>query len=94
MNNTCSFFFELMTDVRLNKVGWATYTQSDYIFYGDSQSKRFYVFKTSEMREYLQAHDAEYETRIATDYNRDGTIRKQSLGAIVPIELFCKSVSV
>lgn len=29
-------FFELLTDIRGNRAGWANYTDADYIFYGDA----------------------------------------------------------
>ena len=92
--NSNAFFFELITNIQENKLGWANYTEADYIFYGDSKSKLFYVFSSEDMRKYLNDHKAEYETRTANDYNRDGSIRKQSRGAIVPLGLFCKSVGV
>ena len=82
-------FFELLTDIHENKLGWANYTSCDYVFYGDAQQLIFYVFKAEDMRTYLRTHQGEYETRIANDYNfKDGTIRKQSLGAIVPLAKF------
>ena len=89
-----AYFFELYTDIDKNKLGWANYTQADYIFYGDSRSKCFYVFKSADMRRYLEEHKGEYETRMASDYRRDGTVRKRALGAIVPIGKFEQSVSV
>ena len=47
------------------------------------------------MREYLKNNLGEYETRIATDFNRQtGEIRKQSLGAIVPLVKFQSDVLV
>lgn len=94
IQQTNTFFFELITDIAQNKQGWAAYTQSDFIFYGDSKRKVFYVFRTADMRQYLKQHTGEYETRIASDYRRDGTVRKQSLGAIIPIRLFCQRVNV
>lgn len=89
-----AYFFELYTDIDQNKLGWANYTQADYIFYGDSRNKCFYVFKSADMRNYLETHRSEYETRMASDYRRDGTVRKRSLGAIVPVGKFNQSVSV
>ena len=49
-----AFFFELMTDIERNRPGWANYTQADYIFYGDSKGRKFYVFQAEAMREYLR----------------------------------------
>lgn len=92
--NSNAFFFELMTDIEKSQPGWASYTQADYIFYGDSKRKVFYVFKAEDMREYLERHKGEYEERTAKDYRRDGTVRKQSLGAVVPVGLFRKCYSV
>lgn len=92
--NSNAFFFELMTDIERKKLGWANYTQADYIFYGDSKGRKFYVFKAEDMREYLSQHKGYYEERTASDYRKDGTIKKQSKGAVVPIGLFRKYVSV
>ena len=72
-----AYFFELYTDIDKDKLGWANYTEADYIFYGDSKSKYFYVFKSADMRKYLEEHKGEYETRIASDYKRDGTVRER-----------------
>ena len=89
-----AYFFELYTDIDKDKLGWANYTEADYIFYGDSRSKYFYVFKRPDMRRYLEEHKGEYETRIASDYKRDGTVRKRALGAIVPVGKFEQVVGV
>lgn len=84
-----AMFFELLTNIQANEPGWATYTEADYIFYGDAVKRLFYVFPVPAMREYLKINLGEYETRIATDFNRrTGEIRKQSLGAIVPLVKF------
>ena len=72
-----AYFFELYTDIDKDKLGWANYTEADYIFYGDSKSKYFYVFKSVDMRKYLEEHKGEYETRIASDYKRDGTVGRE-----------------
>ena len=92
IGNSNAFFFELLADMDNNKVGWAYFTQADYIFYGDSRNKRFYVFSSADMRDYLDTHKGEYETRIASDYRMDGTVRKKTLGAIVPIGRFKRAV--
>lgn len=90
-----AMFFELLTNIQANEPGWATYTEADYIFYGDAVKRLFYVFPVPAMREYLKNNLGEYETRIATDFNRrTGEIRKQSLGAIVPLVKFQQAVLV
>ena len=84
-----AMFFELLTNIQENQLGWANYTQCDYVFYGDAQKLVFYIFRAEDMRDYLKNHKDEYETKVANDYNyRDGTIYKQSLGAIVPLANF------
>ena len=90
INKTNAFFFEITTDVEKNKQGWANYTQSDYIFYGDSESQIFYIIKTNDMREYLELYKNEYEERSAKDYKWNGEVKKISLGAVVPIGLYKK----
>ncbi len=90
-----AMFIELLTNIQENKQGWMNYTQADYIWYGDAERKVFYIFRAEDMRRYLREHKGEYETRIANDYNYlDGSIRKQSLGAIVPIGHFRQFVRV
>ena len=95
INRSGALFFELLTDIQANKSGWANYTNADYIFYGDAGRMVFYVFPVASMRDYLREHRGEYETRIATDYDRrTGRVRKQSLGAIVPLTIFRQCVDV
>lgn len=95
MSRSGALFFELLTDIQANKPGWTHYTEADYIFYGDAGKMVFYVFPVSAMRDYLREHRGEYETRIATDYDkRTGRVRKQSLGAIVPLANFRQCVGV
>lgn len=90
-----ALFFELLTDIQANRPGWANYTEADYIFYGDAVKRLFYVFPVPAMRGYLKNHLGEYETRTATDFDRrTGAIKKQSLGAIVPLVKFQQSVLV
>ena len=86
---TGNLFFELLTNIDTQQQGWANYTQCDFVFYGDARRLIFYVFSAEDMRRFLKYHKADYETRVANDYNyRDGTIYKQSLGAIVPLAKF------
>ena len=81
-----AIFFELLTDIQQHKQGWASYTDADFIFYGDAVRQLFYVFSVADMRRYLTEHPGDYETRIANDYDeRTGRVKKQSLGAIVPL---------
>lgn len=82
-------FLELLTNIQENKQGWANYTEADFIFYGDAKNKLFYIFSVEDMRQYLKTHTGEYRTLIANDYYQNTSIiRKQSLGAIVPIASF------
>lgn len=82
-------FIELLTNIQENKQGWANYTEADFIFYGDANRQLFYIFTVEDLRQYLKTHTGEYKTLIANDYNcRTGQIKKQSLGAIVPIASF------
>ncbi len=90
-----AMFLELLTNIQENKQGWANYTEADYIFYGDAKNKIFYVFRADDMRKYLREYKDDYSLKIAKDYNSyDGSIKKESLGAIVPIGLFRQKVRV
>ena len=72
---TGNLFFELLTNTDTKQRGWADYTESNFIFYGDAQRLIFYVFSAEDMRHFLKYHKADYETRVANDYNyRDKTI--------------------
>ena len=82
-------FLELITDVQQNRIGWANYTQADFIFYGDAVNKLFYIYSVDDMRQFLEEHKGEYKILTADDYNHlTGEIKKSSNGAIVPIGLF------
>ena len=84
-----AMFLELITNIQENKQGWANYTEADYIFYGDARNKIFYIFSVADMRQYLKTHTGEYRTLVANDYYQNTSIiRKQSLGAIVPLVSF------
>jgi len=53
------------------------------------------VFRADDMRKYLREYKDDYSLKIAKDYNSyDGSIKKESLGAIVPIGLFRQKVRV
>ena len=45
-----AMFFELLTNIQENQLGWANYTQCDYVFYGDAQKLVFYIFRAEDMR--------------------------------------------
>ena len=90
-----NLYLELIPDIQKNKLGWAQYTEADIIFYGDANNLIFYVFAVDDMRRFLNEHKEKYETRIATDYNyHDGSIYKQSVGAVVPLPIFKQYVNV
>ena len=79
----------MLTDIQEMRVGWAYFTQADFIFYGDAIGQVFYIFSADDMRAYIKTHKGEYSIVTADDRNRrTGQIIKQSLGAIVPIEAF------
>lgn len=89
INESGAMFLELITDIQDCRKGWANYTEADFIFYGDAQQRVFYIFSVEDMRDYIKTHKGEYQMKTADDKNsRTGQIRKQSLGAIVPIDDF------
>lgn len=91
ISNNGNFFIELVTDVEKNKPGWFNYTEADFIFYGDSKNKLFYVFRTDDMRKYLDSTD--YEIRTSKENRYDGS-EKISKGAIIPIEDYRKEYQI
>ena len=91
ISNNGNFFIELVTDVEKDKPGWFNYTEADFIFYGDSKNKLFYVFRTDDMRKYLDSID--YQTRTSKENRYDGS-EKISKGAIIPIEDYRKEYQI
>lgn len=79
-------FIETITDLDKSKIGWFGFCQAEYIFYGDSKNELFYVFKTSDLRDFVSKNLM--QERKAADYSHTGRVKKVSQGMIVPIELF------
>lgn len=79
MATTGNIFIETCSDIDKNKPGWFNFCQADKLYYGDAKNKMFYIFDFSQLKEYIEAHKAEYKERRARDTN------KYSLGWLVPI---------
>lgn len=89
---TGNLFIETITDIDNQKQGWFTFCQADYIYYGDSRNRLFYVFRTQDMKDFIA--DNALDERKAADYNRNGQVRKVSQGFIVPIRQFSQQYCV
>ena len=83
---TGNMFIETYADLDRSKMGWFLFCEAEYIYYGDSVNQLFYVFKTSDLREFVSTHYM--EERKAGDYNRKGVLKKVSQGMLVPIKDF------
>lgn len=62
INDSGAMFLELITNIQEGRIGWANYTEADFIFYGDAMRQVFYVFRVEDMREYIKTHIGEYRT--------------------------------
>ena len=79
-------FIETSSDINKRIDGWYRFCEADYLFYGDSVNKIFYVISMADIKDYL---DNNYtEERCATDYRLNGAIRKISRGDLIPIKDF------
>lgn len=87
-----NMFIETITDIDQAKEGWFEFCKADYIYYGDSANKLFYIFKTEDLRSFIKSNYL--EERKAPDYNYKGIIKKVSLGILVPIKLFSQQYDV
>lgn len=76
---TGNMYIETCSDTVKNKPGWFNFCQADKLYYGDAQNKIFYIFDFPQLKEYVEAHKAEFKERSARDRN------KYSLGWLVPI---------
>lgn len=82
---TGNMFIETVSNIESNKDGWYKFCEADFLFYGDAENKLYYVFRFSELKEWVEAHKEEYKVATAADYGRDG-IKKYSKGYLVPVE--------
>lgn len=82
---TGNMFIETVSDIESNKDGWYKFCEADFLFYGDAENKLYYVFRFSELKQWVEAHKEEYKVATAADYSRDG-IKKYSKGYLVPVE--------
>ena len=92
IHQTGNMFIEISSNLEEGKDGWFLFCRADYLFYGDSINRIFYIIKMDDLREYLQQNQT--EQRNAPDYRYNGTIRKRSRGEIVPIDDFTQKYKV
>ena len=92
ISNTGNMFIETSSDINKRKDGWFRFCEADYLFYGDSVNKLFYVISMEDIKDYL---DKNYtEERCATDYRINGAVRKISRGDLIPIDDFKRKYKV
>lgn len=92
ISQTGNMFIETSSNVEEQQDGWFKFCKADLIFYGDSKNMIFYVFSLNDLKEYIDTYKT--EQRSATDYRSNGSIRKLSLGEIVPIKDFSSKYNV
>ncbi len=82
ISKTGNLFIETMTNSQKQIKGWFTFCEAEYLYYGDSKNKLFYVIEMAQLREYIEANKANLEVRRANENNG----MKTSEGYIIPIE--------
>lgn len=70
VHNTNNFFVETISSINIMSKGWLYKTQAEFIFYGSSIDMVFHVFRTDEMKEYLE----KYNPREVTAGNTRGAL--------------------
>lgn len=75
-----TFFVEWITDLFGYKWGWISYTQADLICVVAKETSRIFVYRPSQMREYIQRNRDKLTFRTAREPNDAGEI---SIGIIV-----------
>lgn len=67
------------------KDGWGKYCEADFLFYGDAFGLIFYIFPTEKLRKYVEANTHKFKVQRAFDFYKDGCVRGESLGYLVPL---------
>lgn len=81
--DTQNLFWEIES---YNKDGWGRYCEADYLFYGDAQNSIFYIFRVDLLRKYIEQNKDNFRRQRAFDFSKkDGTLRGESVGLIVPL---------
>lgn len=83
--STGNMFIETVSDTEKNKDGWFIFCKADLLFYGDAANKLYYVFRFSELKQWIEEHKEVYKVATAPDYGKDG-VKKYSKGYLVPVE--------
>ena len=76
--DTGNLFIETITNEDTWQEGWFAYCKADFLFYGDSENKVFYVISLDDLRAVVNAKN--YKTGRAKDWNG-----KPSIGLLVPL---------
>lgn len=84
IHETGNMFIQISTDIDNGKDGWFKFCKADYLYYGDSFNKLFYIIKMSDLKDFI--HNNMCDERNAADYTFNGRLKKISRGAIIPIK--------
>lgn len=87
-------FIEEYTNIDKLTDGWIKFIQADLIWYLDSVKMIAYIFKTQDLKDYIEKHDSTLQRKKAPDKDRYGNIRKVSQGIMVPIGDFGKEYKI
>lgn len=82
---TGNLFVETYNEASKNRLGWIKFSKADYIYYGDSNSRKFYKISRALLKEYVEDNKKDLVYRTAADY-RNGVMISSSGGYLVPIE--------
>ena len=95
--DTGNMYLELTTNCATQERGWFTYTEADYLFYGDSRSHKVYIFNMMELRQWVKENEGYLRLKRAPDYDYYGNFKKDSLGFLLPLKKVignCKTITV
>lgn len=80
-----NLYLEILTDIDKNKAGWFQICNADFLYYGDSKNKLYYIFEMAQLRQFVNENKQNLEQRCAADFFK-GVLTKRSIGYLVPLE--------
>ncbi len=85
INSTNNLFIETISNKNTKRKGWFYYCEADYLLYGDSVNRAFYLIDFRKLKALVEEKKDKFKVREAYDYFKDGI--KVSEGYLVPLEL-------
>ena len=85
ISRTGNLFIEEISDIDKNKAGWFKICKADFLYYGDSKNKLYYIFEVPQLRKFVEENKQNLKQRNAADFRR-GELIKRSMGYIIPLK--------